>query len=257
MTEPKIHPTAVVSESATLGSGVTVGPYAVIEDHVEIGADCSIAAHAVIHDFVRMGTGNRIHAHAVLGDVPQDYAFKGEESWVELGDRNIIREGVTIHRPTSAGKPTRVGSECFLMAYSHIAHDCTVGDGVIITNNSCLGGHVEVGDRAVLGGGVMVHQHFRIGPLAMLAGLCGVNKDILPYSMVHGRPALHYGLNKVGLRRAGVTKEGYAALEEAFRALRAGKPLPESLKSPEVDLLREWLGNRSKRSYARFVREAG
>lgn len=257
MTEPKIHPTAVVSGRAKVGSGVTIGPYAVIEDHVEIGPDCSIAAHAVIHDYVRMGAGNRIHAHAVLGDVPQDYAFTGEESWVEIGDRNLIREGVTIHRATSPAKPTRVGSACFLMAYSHIAHDCTVGDRVIITNNSCLGGHVEVGDGAVLGGGVMVHQHFRIGPLAMLAGMSGVKKDILPFSMASGLPALHYGLNKVGLRRAGVNKEGYAALERAFRALRAGKPLPDSLKSKEVELLREWLSDRSKRSYARFTREAG
>ncbi len=257
MMKPIIHSTAVVSESAKLGSGVSVGPYAVIEDHVEIGAECSIAAHAVIHDFVRMGAGNSIHAHAVLGDVPQDYGFSGEETWVELGDRNIIREGVTIHRASSSARRTTIGSGCFFMAYSHIAHDCTVGDGVIITNNTCLGGHVQVGDHAVLGGGVMVHQHCRIGPYAMVGGMSGVRKDILPFSMVSGYPALHYGLNKVGLRRNGISKERYAALEEAFRELRSARPLPDSLKTEEVNLLRDWLSAGSKRSCARFVREAG
>jgi UDP-N-acetylglucosamine acyltransferase len=143
------------------------------------------------------------------------------------------------------------------MAYVHIAHDCAVGDKVIITNNSCLGGHVEIGDGAMLGGGVMVHQHCRIGPYAMVGGLSGVRRDVLPFSMVSGYPALHYGLNKVGLRRNGVSKERYAALEEAFRALRAGRPLPDSLNTAEVDLLREWLGKRSKRGCARWVREAG
>ena len=232
-----IHPTAVVSAAAEIGEGVEIGP------------------HAVVHDWVRIGAGTRIHAHAILGDAPQHLSYEGEETWVEIGENNVIREGVTIHRSMSPEAPTRVGADCFLMAYAHIAHDCVVGDGVIITNNSCLGGHVEIGERAVLGGGVMIHQHCRIGPYAMLGGMSGVRKDILPYSMVSGYPALHYGLNKVGLRRGGIRGERYGALEEAFRLLRAGRKLPDSLQTAEIAFLREWLGKRSKRGCAGFVRE--
>lgn len=255
MEKVQIHPTAVVSEAAALGDGVEVGPCAVISGDVVVGAGTIIGPHVVLYDHVRIGTDNRVHAHAVLGDAPQHLSYAGEETWLEIGDRNIIREGVTIHRSMSPAVPTRVGSDCFLMAYSHVAHDCVVGDGVIITNNSCLGGHVEVGERAVLGGGVMVHQFCRVGTYAMVGGVSGVNQDILPYSMAQGAPARHYGLNKVGLRRGGIRGERYAALEEAFRALRAGRPLPASLHTEEVDVLRAWLERGSKRSRAGFVRE--
>jgi UDP-N-acetylglucosamine acyltransferase len=239
MATTKIHPTAVVSAAAEIGDGVEIGP------------------HAVIHDWVRIGAGTRIHAHAVLGDAPQHLSYAGEETWLEIGERNLIREGVTIHRSMSPDAPTRVGSDCFLMAYSHIGHDCVVGDGVIITNNSCLGGHVEVGERAVLGGGAMIHQYCRVGTYAMVGGMSAARQDILPYSLVSGYPALHYRLNKVGLRRGGIRGERYAALEEAFRALRAGKKLPDSLQTPEVDFLRGWLAKRSKRGCSGFVRESG
>jgi UDP-N-acetylglucosamine acyltransferase len=256
MKNEHIHPTAVVSADARIGAGVVVGPYAVIDGHVEIGADTTIGPHAVLHDYVRLGTGNRIHAHAILGDAPQHLSYQGEETWAEIGDRNIIREGVTIHRSMSPDQPTRVGSDCFLMAYTHIAHDCVVGDGVIITNNSCLAGHVEIGERTVLGGAAMIHQYCRVGPYAMLGGMSGVRKDILPYAMVAGYPALHYGLNKVGLRRSGISEERYAALQEAFRALRAGRELPGSLNSQEISVLRAWLGKPSRRGCAGFVRGA-
>jgi UDP-N-acetylglucosamine acyltransferase len=255
MSDPQIHPTAVVSDGVTLGEGVEIGPYAVIGVNVELGDGAVVGPHVVIHDLVRIAAGCRIHAHAVLGDAPQHLAYEGERTWAEIGERTTIREGVTIHRSMSPDSPTRIGSDCFLMAYSHVAHDCIVGDGVIITNNSALGGHVEVGERAVLGGGTMVHQFCRIGPYAMIGGMSGVRKDILPYSMVAGFPAQHYGLNKIGLRRGGVRGDRYAALEEAFRALRAGKHLPDQLRTEEVEYLREWLGARSKRGCAGFIRE--
>jgi UDP-N-acetylglucosamine acyltransferase len=256
MSGKRIHPSAVVSDGAVLGDGVEIGACAVVGGRVELGAGCVVGPHAVLHDFVRIGSDCRIHAHAVIGDAPQHLLYDGGETWAEIGDRTIIREGVTIHRSMSAGAATRVGSGCFLMAYSHVAHDCVVGDGVILTNNCALAGHVAVGERAVLGGGAMVHQYCRIGPYAMVGGMAGVRKDILPYSMVSGYPARHYGLNKVGLRRGGVRGERYAALEQAFRALRTGKRLPDGLHTEEVDFLRTWLGQRSKRGCSGFARNA-
>ena len=191
MTDSRIHPTALVAQGATLAEDVEVGPYAVIEDRVVIGEGSVIGAHAVIHSHARIGARNRIHAHAVIADTPQDYAYAGEPTEVEIGDDNIIREGVTIHRSTELETPTRVGDHCFLMAYSHVAHGCQVGDRVILTNNVMLAGYVQVGDGAIIGGGTAVHQFCRVGPATMVAGMAGILKDILPFSMAKGAPALH------------------------------------------------------------------
>lgn len=256
MSEAQIHPTAIVAPGAVLGKGVVVGPYAVIDEPVEIGAGSAIGPHAVVHRYVRMGERNRIHAHAVIGDLAQDLAFSGEETWVEIGSDNVFREGVTIHRPT-AGGPTRVGSGCFFLAYAHVAHNCRVGDRVTLTNNVCLGGYVEVGERAVLGGAVLVHQFCRVGAYAMVAGFLAVRKDVLPYSLVGGPPARHYRLNTVGLRRARITGERYQTLESAFRALRSGRNLDGLPATPEIARLHEWLAAPSRRGLTRFLgREA-
>ena len=255
MSQAQSHPTAVVATGARLGADVVVGPYAVIGEPVEIGAGTVIGPHAVIHPYVRVGERNRIHAHAVLGDLPQDITFEGTETWVEIGDDNTFREGVTIHRATRAEQPTRVGSNCFFLVYAHVAHDCRVGDRVTLTNNVCLGGHVDVGERAILGGGALIHQFCRIGALAMVTGSVGLRKDVLPYSLIGGPPPRHYGLNKVGLRRAGVTQARYQALEKAFRALRDGKALDELPDTPELDHLRQWLAAPSKRGLTAFLRE--
>ncbi len=255
MSDTQIHPTAIIAPNAVISDGVVVEPYAIIKDHVEIGENSVIGPHAVIHDYVRMGSGNRIHAHAVIGDLPQDISFDpAMETWVEIGDGNTIREGVTIHRATNPGTPTRVGSNCFLMAYAHIGHDCQLGDGVIFASYSALGGHTEIGDNVVLGAAVAIHQFCRIGSYTMLAGFMGVRKDVLPYTMIAGDPARHYRLNTVGLRRAGVKGARYKALEAAYRAVRSGdKSLQEIESTPEVEHLREWLSAKSKRGLSGFL----
>jgi UDP-N-acetylglucosamine acyltransferase len=250
----QIHQTALVSPHARIAEGAVIGPYAVIEGRVDIGPWSRIGPHVVIHSYVRIGAYNQIHAHAVLGGPPQDLSFDGRETWIDIGHRNQIREGVTIHRSTNAERPTRVGSQCFVMAYAHVPHDCSIGDRVILTNNVTLGGHVEVGDDAILGGAAAVHQFVRIGTGAMVGGLSGVHKDVLPYTMVMGEPARHYRLNTVGLRRAGVEGERYHALEAAFRALRLRKPLDDIPETPETSYLRAWLEAPSKRGLARFLR---
>ena len=253
-----IHETAVVDPGAKLGEGVQVGAYAVIGADVEIGAGTTVGPHVVFHPHVRLGEGNSVHAHAVLGDLPQDVKFSGEVTRLEIGDRNLIRENVTIHRASEPDRVTRIGSDCFLMAGSHVAHDCQVGDRVVLTNNVLLAGVVTVGEGANLGGAAVVHQFCRIGPLAMVGGFGGVGQDVLPYSMVHGIPAQHFRLNSIGLRRAGVKGERYGALETAFRALRAGdKELGNAPDTPEVAYLREWLAAPSKRGLCGWVRPRG
>ena len=250
----EIHETAVVDPGAKLGEGVRIGPYAVVAGDVEIGAGTSIGPHAVLHSHLRMGSGNRVHAHAVLGDLPQDLAYEGGVTRLEIGNDNWIRENVTIHRASKPERITRVGSGCFLMAGSHIAHDCLVGDRVVLTNNALLGGVVEVGDGANLGGGAVVHQFSRIGTLAMVGGLCGVGQDVLPYSMAHGVPARHFRVNTIGLRRAGIKGERYRAVEAAFRAIREGdRELGELPDTAEIRHLRAWLAAPSKRGSSGWI----
>jgi len=259
MPDMNIHPTAIVSPGARLADGVEVGPYAVISDHVDIGENTVIGPHAVIHNYVRTGKNNHIHAHAVIGDLPQDISFDpATETWVEIGDANVLREGVTIHRSTVPSRPTRLGSNNYLVAYTHMAHDCNVGDGVILTINAALGGHVEIGNKVVIGGSVAVHQFCRIGQYAMVAGFIAVRKDVLPYSMIAGDPARHYRLNTVGLRRSGVTGDRYRKLEQAFRAVRSGdKSLDKIENTEEVMYLRDWLSRPSKRGLSGFLSDQG
>ncbi|WP_276954302.1 acyl-ACP--UDP-N-acetylglucosamine O-acyltransferase [Allomeiothermus silvanus] len=253
MTNLHIHPTAVVSPSAQIGAGVEIGPYCVVEGPCVLEAGVILGAHVVIRPYVRLGAGVRVSSHAVLGGEPQDLSFKGQETWLEVGERTVIREGVTLHRSTREDRPTRIGADCYLMAYSHVAHDCQVEDGVILTNAVNLAGHVEVGERAVLGGMTGVHQFVRIGAYAMVGGASKVSKDILPFALVDGRPARHYRLNTIGLRRNGISGERYKALEQAFRLLRKGHR-PEGLpQTEEVAQLRAFLEAPSKRGIAAFV----
>ena len=226
-----IHPTAIVDRSARLGEGVALGPYSVVEDDVVIGARTELRAHAVVKRHTTLGEDNTVHEGAILGGEPQDVAFTGGESRLEIGSGNRIREGVTINRATRPGGVTRVGSGCFLLAYAHIAHENRIGDNVVMANNVAFGGHVEVGDRAFVGGGAMVHQFCRVGRLAMIGGKSKVIQDALPFVTSDGSPCRAHGLNLVGLRRAGVPTEHVRALKEGYRLLlRASLRLPDALE---------------------------
>lgn len=256
-TNPDIHPTAIVSPGAKLGKGVIVKPYAIIEDHVEIGDNCEIGPHVVIHNYVRMGSGNRIHAHAVIGDLPNDIGFAKapQETWVEIGNDNVLREFFTIHRSTNPEEPTRLGSSGYMMAHTQISHDCQVGDNVVMATSAIIAGHVQIGDRANLGGGLAVHQFCRIGAQAMCAGFIAIRKDVLPYSMVGGEPVRHYRLNTIGLRRSGVSGADYKVLEKAFRAIRGGDRALEGIEeNVQINYLRHWLSQSSRRGLTGFVK---
>jgi UDP-N-acetylglucosamine acyltransferase len=229
MADPLIHPTAWVASGARLGINVQVGPFAVIEDEVELGADCEIAAHAVIKRHTRMGARNRVFEHAVIGGEPQDVKFKGHRSSVSIGEGNLIREGATIHRGSTEGSVTRVGDANFLMAYSHVAHDCSVGNQTIIANGALVAGFVSVGDRAFVSGNVTIHQFARIGRLAMVGGLARISLDCLPFMITEGSPARIRGLNVVGLRRAGFPAGDISALKQALVVLRSGQLLQQVL----------------------------
>ncbi len=252
-----IHPTALVHPTALLAAEVEVGPYAVIEPEVKIGAGCRIGAHAVIKRYTRMGRANIIHEHVVIGGEPQDLSFRACESYVTLGERNVLREGVTIHRASRAAGSTTLGSGNLLMANAHVAHDCSVGDEVILANGAALGGHVGVGDRAFISAYAAVHQYCRVGRIAMVSGLAGVNMDCLPFTMVTGAPVRSVGLNRVGLKRAGVPAEEIGALKRAYRllflsGLATAEALAELACSSSVSV-REWIAfiGASKRGFAR------
>lgn len=249
-----IHETAVVSADAEIEDGVSIGPYAVVEGDVHIGAGTRIGAHAVIRRHTRIGRNNDIDAHAVIGGKPQHTKYDGSPTGVTIGDDNVIREGVTIHRAYEPGGCTRIGSGCFLMTYSHVGHDCIVGDRVTLSNNVLLGGHVEVGDAVVMGGAAGAHQFVRIGPYCMVAGYAPLRKDVLPFTLVGGEPLRHYRLNSIGLKRNGFAKERIRALEAAFRALRGGDgSLATVPDGPDVQYLREWLSAKSAYGHYGFA----
>ncbi|MFA5203537.1 MAG: acyl-ACP--UDP-N-acetylglucosamine O-acyltransferase [Lentisphaeria bacterium] len=246
-----IHPSAWVATDTKLGDGVVVGPCAIIGEHVEIGDGCQIGAHAVIQPGVRLGRKNIVHPGAVIGGLPQDLSFNPEtESWVETGDDNVFREGVTVSRATRPGGATTLGSHCYLMANAHVGHDCRVGDHVIFANSVALGGHVQVGDRVFFGGGAVVHQFCRVGSYVILHGLAGASMDILPFMMVAECPAKHYRLNLIGLRRAGVDGERLKAVSAAMRRLRCRESLEGLPATPELEYLAGWLKAESKRGRA-------
>ena len=250
----KIHPTAFIAADVSLAEDVTVGPFAVIESGAVVGARCQIDAHAVIHGRVRLGEGNRVHSHVVLGDLPQDLGFKSEtETWLEIGDFNVFREGFTAHRATVAGSATKIGSGCYFMNNSHVAHDCVVGDKTIFANNVAIGGFVEVGNNVFMGGAVVVHQFCRVGAYAIVQGTTGINMDVLPFTLIGGRPAKHYRLNLVGLRRAGIVGDELKVLSAAFRLLKNKQSLANLAETPKLQYLKNWLAAKSKRGLHGFI----
>jgi UDP-N-acetylglucosamine acyltransferase len=250
----QIHPTAYIAPGVTLGDGVIAGPFAVIESGAVLGDRCQVGAHAVVHGHVRMGAGNILHPHAVLGGLPQDTGFKAETvSWLTIGDNNVFREGFTAHRASKENAETRIGSGCYFMNNSHVAHDCMIGDKTIFANNVAIGGHVEVGNNVFMGGAVVAHQFCRIGAYAIVQGTTGLNMDVMPFMLVGGRPARHYRLNTVGLRRAGITGERYNVLSAAFRLLKNKKSLDDLEETEELKFLKNWLAVKSKRGLHGFV----
>jgi len=212
-----IHPTAVVSRDAELGTGVQVGPYAIIGNGCVLGDGCVLAAHAVLDRNARLGRNVKVGIGSIVGGDAQDLKYKGEETFVEVGDNTVIREYATINRGTSHSWKTTVGKDCFLMSYSHIGHDCHVGDGVIISNASHLGGHVTVEDKAIISGVSAVHQFTLIGRYAFVGGCSRVTKDIPPYVKAAGNPVKLYGLNTVGLQRNGFPEDVVRELKRAYR----------------------------------------
>jgi UDP-N-acetylglucosamine acyltransferase len=226
MSELRIHPTAIIAPEAELGEGVTVGPYAVIEGDTSLGAGTRVDAHAVVRSGTRLGAGNVIHPFAVIGGDPQERTYAGEPTRLEIGDRNVFREHVTVHRGSvKGGGITRIGSGCLFMAGVHVAHDCVLGDRLELANGVLCGGHVVLGDFVVAGGGVAVAPFVRVGPRAFLAAGAMVEHDVPPFVIAAGDRARVRALNRVGLERSGVPEPSRAALERAFRAVfRAGEP---------------------------------
>jgi UDP-N-acetylglucosamine acyltransferase len=217
-----VHPTAIVEKGARLGREVTIGPYCVVGPDVELGDQVALVSHVVVAGRTKIGAGTRIYPFASIGHPPQDLKYKGEPSELVIGINNVIREHVTMNPGTEGGGMiTRVGDNCLFMVGAHVAHDCIIGNNVIMANNATLGGHVQVGDFAILGGLSAVHQFVRIGPHAMIGGMSGVENDIIPYGSAMGDRAHLSGLNIVGMKRRGFSRDDIHVLRTAYRLLFA------------------------------------
>ncbi len=214
-----IHPSAIIQPNAKIADDVTVGPYSIINEGVEIGAGTQIASHVLIDVGTIMGKNCRIHHGAVLGTLPQDLKFGGEKTYLSIGDDTVIREYATLNRGTHWRGKTEVGKNCFIMIYAHVAHDCLLGDNVILANSANLAGHVEIGDWVIIGGVVPVHQFVKIGAHSIIGGGFRVQKDVCPYALVGGYPLKTMGLNRIGLKRRGFPEKTLQILERTFRIL--------------------------------------
>jgi UDP-N-acetylglucosamine acyltransferase len=212
----ELHPTAQIHPQAKLGTGVKIGPYAIIGEKVVLGDQVEVDAHAVIKH-ARIGNGAHVHYGAIIGDDPQDIHFKGEETWVEIGERTEIREYVTIHRATSEGKATRIGNDTLICATAHIAHDCQIGNKVVVVSGTQIAGHVIIEDRAVIAGMVGIAQHVRIGELAMVGGYSRIVQDVPPFMLVEGSPAYVHGINIVGLQRNNVSSKAINEIKQLYK----------------------------------------
>jgi UDP-N-acetylglucosamine acyltransferase len=223
MSDVTVHPTAIVDPAAQLGAGTVVGPYCIVAAEVSLGESCWLQHHVTLSGPLKAGRRNKFYAYCSIGQQTQDLKYRGEPTYLELGDENCFREFVTINRSTSEAGKTRVGSGGNFLAYSHIGHDCTVGDAVIFSNNGTLAGHVQVGDHAVIGGLTAVHQFCRIGRFAITGGCSKIVQDVPPFMIADGNPAKVRGVNQVGLERAGYAPEKIKAIKEAFRLIYRAK----------------------------------
>ena len=232
-----IHSTAIVHPKAKVASSCAVGPYCVIGEHVTLGEDCKLHSHVVIDGHTTLGRANQIFPFASLGLQTQDLKWKGGLTRTEIGDGNTFREYVTVHSATGDGETTRVGSHNHILAYCHIAHNCQVGDHVIMSNVATLGGHVTVDDHAIIGGLVAVHQFCRVGRFAMIGGCSRIVQDVAPFMIIEGNPAQARTINKTGLERKGVSDAAQAALRRAYKILfREELSVPNALLKIETEL---------------------
>lgn len=247
-----IHPTAIVSPKATLGSKVRIGPFCVVGDHVELGDDCILHSHVVLEGHSKFGRGNEFFPFAVVGGKTQDLKYVDGPTYLEVGDHNVFRENCTIHRSTNADLCTRIGSHNLFLCYSHVAHECQLGSHIILSNNASLAGHCTVGDHAIISGFAAAHQFCRIGRHALIGGLSKVVTDIPPFTIVDGHPAVTRGLNLIGLQRRGFSEDELRSLKTAYRKLFLKKDsnlaaAAEALKasaaadSPHVEHLIEFI----------------
>jgi UDP-N-acetylglucosamine acyltransferase len=258
-----IHPTAIISPQAEVDPSAQIGPYVVIEDEVKIGPNCRIYPHVFINGCTTIGADNEIHSGAVIGDNPQDLAFKTCRSYVRIGDHNIIREGVTIHRGTNPESETVIGNNCYLMANSHVAHNCSLADQVKLANGVLLAGHVHIEEGAFLSGNSAVHQFTRIGRLCMISGNSRVTMDVPHFMIVYGNSDI-IGVNRVGLKRAGFTSQQIMDIRAAYRFIwrgdmnfsKAVEQLANKNPSPAVKELIDFIRAPSKRGIAGPPRES-
>ena len=257
-----IYPLSCINPNAIIGENVKIGPFVTIDDNVVIGDGCIIDSNAVIRNGARIGKNCHIHSSAVVSGIPQDLKFNGEETITIIGDNTSIREFVTIHRGTASKGKTIVGSNCLIMAYSHVAHDCVLGNNVIMSNAVQVAGEVIIGDFAVIGGGSLVHQFSKIGCHSMIQGGSHVNKDVPPYSMAGRNPFTFEGANSIGLRRRGFTDEQIDTIQTVYRTLHyselnmtnaIAKVLAEMEPSTERDTIIDFIRN-SARGVVRVVR---
>lgn len=261
-----IHPTAIIHPKAELGADVVVGPNCIIEEHVQVGAGTRLFQNVFLTGWTQVGEACVLHPNVTVGHEPQDVKYKGERSYCSIGNRNVLRENVTIHRGTLPDSRTLIGDDCFFLAGSHAGHNCQVGNRVTLINGAALGGHVQVGDGVTVGGLTGVHQFVRVGALAMLAAGSKLAQDVLPYALtdLEGRIA---GLNRIGLRRAGTPRADLEELHQAYRMLFRGasfaaavEQLLPRLTTPCGLRLAEFLRGESKRGFAgrsRRSRRAG
>ncbi len=258
-----IHPTAIIHPRAKLHSSVSVGPYAVIDEHVEIGPDCFIGPHACLTGVTTIGAGNQFHAGCVIGDAPQDLKYRNEPTRLRIGDHNVFREHVTVHRANKITEDTIIGSNNFLMANSHVGHNSSLGNHVILANGALLGGHVLVQDRAFISGNCLVHQFVRVGTLALMQGGSAISKDLPPYAVARGDNGI-CGLNVIGLRRAGIGAEDRLQLKKLYRLLfrsgqnvgRAVAQARQEFTSPAARVLLDFVAA-SKRGICRDTSAGG
>jgi UDP-N-acetylglucosamine acyltransferase len=232
-----IHSSAVIHPQARIGGGCQIGPYCVIGEHVELGPECRLHSHVVIDGHTRLGTGNEIFPFASIGLKTQDLKWKGGHTRTEIGDHNTFRENITVHSATRDGDATVIGSHNNLLAYAHVAHDCRLGDHIVMSNVGTLAGHVVVEDHAIVGGLAAVHQFCRIGRMSIIGGCSKVVQDVPPYMMADGNPATTRTVNKVGMERNRVSEQAQSAMRQAFKILfREGLTIGNALARIEEEL---------------------